>query len=70
MKYKEKMPSASRELRWSTICTGTTQRDGMGREVGWGFGMGDTGTPVADYVNVGQNPQYYKVISLQLKLIN
>ena len=48
MKYKEKMPSASRELRWSTICTGTTQRDGMGREVGWGFGMGDTCTPVAD----------------------
>ena len=48
MKYKEKMPSASRELGWSTTCTGTTQRDGMGREVGWGFGMGDTGTPVAD----------------------
>ena len=29
-------------------CTGTTQRDGMGREVGGGFGMGDTSTPVAD----------------------
>ena len=29
-------------------CTGTTQRDGMGREVGGGFGMGDTGTAMAD----------------------
>ena len=29
-------------------CTGTTHRDGTGREVGGGFGMGDTGTPVAD----------------------
>jgi len=29
-------------------CTGTTQRDGMGREVGAGLGWGDTGIPVAD----------------------
>ena len=29
-------------------CTGTTQRDGMGREEGGGFGMGDTCIPVAD----------------------
>ena len=29
-------------------CTGMTQRDSMGREVGRGFRMGDTGTPVAD----------------------
>ena len=29
-------------------CTGTTQRDGMGREEGGGFRMGDTCTPVAD----------------------
>ena len=28
--------------------TGTTQRGGMGREVGGGFGRGDTCTPVAD----------------------
>ena len=28
--------------------TGTIQRDGMGREVGGGFGMGDSCTPVAD----------------------
>ena len=29
-------------------CTGTAQRDGMGREEGGGFGMGNTGIPVAD----------------------
>ena len=31
-------------------CTGTTQRDGMGREEGGGFRMGNTCIPVADYV--------------------
>ena len=29
-------------------CTGTTQRDGMGREEGGGFRMGNTCIPVAD----------------------
>ena len=29
-------------------CTGTTQRDGMGREEGGGFGMGNTCIPVVD----------------------
>ena len=29
-------------------CTGMTRRDGMGREVGEGFRMGNTCTPVAD----------------------
>ena len=29
-------------------CTGTTQRDGMGREKGGGFRMGNTCIPVAD----------------------
>ena len=29
-------------------CTGTTQRDGMGREEGGGFRMGITCVPVAD----------------------
>ena len=29
-------------------CTGMTQRDGMGREVGGGFRMGITCTPVVD----------------------
>ena len=32
---------------WSW-CTGTAQRDGMGREEGGGFGMGTTCIPVAD----------------------
>ena len=30
------------------LCTGTTQRDGMGREEGGGFRMGNTCIPVAD----------------------
>ena len=29
-------------------CTGMTQRDGMGRDVGGGFRMGNTCIPVAD----------------------
>ena len=29
-------------------CTGMTLRDGMGREVGVGFRMGNTCTPMAD----------------------
>ena len=29
-------------------CTGTTQREGMGREEGGGFRMGNTGIPVED----------------------
>ena len=29
-------------------CTRMTQRDGMGREVGEGFRMGNTCTPMAD----------------------
>ena len=29
-------------------CTGTTQREGMGREEGGVFRMGNTGIPVAD----------------------
>jgi len=49
-------------------CTGMTLRDGNGRQVGGGFKMGKTCTPMADYVNVWQNPlQYCIVISFQLK---
>ena len=49
-------------------CTGTTQRDGMGREVGGGFRMGNTRTPVADSCQCMAKPlQYCNVISLQLK---
>ena len=29
-------------------CTGMTQRDGVGREVGGRFRIGDTGAPMAD----------------------
>ena len=48
-----------------------TQRDGMGKEVGGGFRMGNTVNPWLIYVNVWQNPlQYCKVISLQLIKIN
>ena len=46
-------------------CTGTTQRDGMGREVG---GVQDGGTHVHLWLIHGNvwPPQYCKVISLQL----
>ena len=49
-------------------CIGMTQRDEMGREVGGGFRMGNTCTPVADSCQCMAKPlQYYKVISLQLR---
>ena len=49
-------------------CTGMTQRDGMGREVGGGFRMGNTCKSMADSC---QKPlQYCKIISLQLIKIN
>ena len=49
-------------------CTEMTQRDGMGREVGGRFRMGNTCTPVVDSCQcMAKPPQYYKVISLQLK---
>ena len=49
-------------------CTGKTQRDGMGKEAGGGFRMGNTCTPVADSCQCMAKPmQYCKVISLQLK---
>ena len=48
--------------------TGMTQRDGMGREVGREFKIGNTCTPWLIHVNVWQKPpQYCKVITLQLK---
>ena len=43
-------------------CTGMTQRDGMGREVGEGFRMGNTCTPMADSCQCMAKPiQYCKV---------
>ena len=52
-------------------CTGTTQRDEVGREVGGGSGWGTHANPWLIHVNVWQKPlQYCKVISLQLIKIN
>ena len=43
-------------------CTGMTQRDGMGREEGGGFMMGNTCIPVADSFRYLAKPiQYCKV---------
>ena len=43
-------------------CTGTTQREGMGREEGGGFRMGNTCIPVADSFRYLAKPiQYCKV---------
>ena len=47
-------------------CTGLTQRDGMGREVGVGFRMGTHVHPWRIHVDIWQN-QYNILISLQLK---
>ena len=45
--------------------------DGMGREVGGGFRMGNTCNPWLIHVSVWQKPlQYCKVISFQLIKIN
>ena len=49
-------------------CTGMTLRDGMGRELGAGFRMGNTCTPMADSCQcMAKALQYCKVLSLQLK---
>ena len=48
-------------------CSGTTLRDGMGRKVGGGFGMGDTCTPITDFMSMYGKNHYNIVISLQLK---
>ena len=51
--------------------TGMTLRDGMEREVGGSSGWGTHVHPWLIHVNVWQKPlQYYKAISLQLKLLN
>ena len=52
-------------------CTGMTQRDGMGREVGGEIGMGNTCKSMADSCQCMAKPlQYCRVISLQLIKIN
>ena len=43
-------------------CTGMTQREGLGREEGGGFRMGNTGIPVADsFRYLAKLIQYCKV---------
>ena len=43
-------------------CTGMTQRDGMGREVGGGFRVGNTCTPMVDSCQCMAKPmQYWKI---------
>ena len=49
-------------------CTGMTLRDGMRREVGEGFRMGNTCTPMADSCQYMAKPiQYCKVKKKQQK---
>ena len=49
-------------------CTGMTQRDGMGREVGGGFRMGNTCTPMANSCWCMAKPiQYFKVKKIKSK---
>jgi len=42
------MPERAEQEEKRGWCTGTAQRDGMGREEGGGFGMGNTCIPVVD----------------------
>ena len=64
-------PGWMHETNAQDWCTGKTQRDGMGREVGGGFRMGTHVNLLLIHVNVWQKPlQYCKVISLQLIKIN
>ena len=49
-------------------CTGMTLRDGMGRQVGEGFRMGNTCIAMADsHQCMAKSLQYCTVTSLQLK---
>ena len=64
--------TASPGLMYETGCSGLVHwddpGDGMGREVGGGFRMGNTCTSMADSCQCMAKPlQYCKVISRQLK---
>ena len=60
------------QVRWTILdawCTGTTQRDGMGRREGGGFRLENTCIPVADSCWYMTKPiQYCKVKKFFLKL--
>ena len=47
-------------------CTGMTQRDGMGREEGGGFRMGNTCIPVADSFQYFANQ--YNIVKFKNKI--
>ena len=62
--YKKRIasPGSMQDTGSLGWCTGMTQRDGMGREVGGGFRMGNTCTPVEDSCWCMAKPiQYCKV---------
>ena len=64
-------PGSLHETSARAWCTGKTQRNQVGREVGGVSGWGIHVTPWLIHVNVWQKPlQYCKVISLQLIKIN
>ena len=49
---------------------GDNQRNGMGRKVGGGLGMGVTCTPVADSCRcIAKPPKYFKVILKHLFML-
>ena len=61
-------PGSMHETGCSGPVHGDDPGDGTGREVGGGFRMGNTCTPVADSCQCMAKPvQYCKVIGLQLK---
>ena len=61
-------PRSMHETGCSGLLHWDDPRDGMGREVGGGFRIGKTCTPMADSCQcMAKPPQYCKVISLQLK---
>ena len=64
-------PGRMHETSAQGWCTGKTQRDGMGREVGGGSRWGTHVNPWLTHVNVWQKPlKYCKITSLQLIKIN
>ena len=64
-------PGGMHETSAQGWCTGKTQRDGVGRDVGKGSGWGIYVNPWLIHVNVWQKTiQYCKVISLQPVKIN
>ena len=51
-------------------CTGMTQRDDMGTEVGGGIRIGNTCTPVADSCQCMAKPIQYCKVKFKRKIFN